>query len=71
MKFHYDKKVDALSIRFNNQRYVESDQVSDDVILDYDKQGRIIGIEVLNASKRFPKEFHKQLHKKLIPVQTA
>ena len=71
MKFHYDKQVDAFSIRFNDQRYVESDQVSNDVILDYDKQGRIIAIEVLNASKRFPKEFHKQLHKRLIPIHVA
>ena len=71
MKFHYDKQVDALSIRFNDKRYVESDQISDDVIFDYDKQGRIIAIEVLHASENFPKEFHKQLHNKLIPIQVA
>jgi uncharacterized protein YuzE len=71
MKFHFDKQVDALYIRFNDKRYVESDQVSDDVIFDYDKQGLIIGIEVLNASKRFPKEFHKHLHNKQLSIQVA
>ncbi len=51
MKFHYDKKVDALSIRFNDKRYAESDEVREGVVFDYDKKGGIIGIEILNASK--------------------
>lgn len=54
MKFHYDKKVDAFYIRFSHRRYAESDEVKDDVIFDYDSDGRIIGIEILNASNVFP-----------------
>jgi uncharacterized protein YuzE len=68
MRFHYDKKIDALYIRFNEKRYVESDEVEDGIIFDYDKAGKIIGIEVLDASKRFPKEFKSKLHQKRIPV---
>jgi len=51
MKFHYDKEVDALSIRFNAKRYAESDEVREGVVFDYDKKGAIISIEILNASK--------------------
>jgi uncharacterized protein YuzE len=68
MRFHYDKKIDALYIRFNEKRYVESDEVSDGIIFDYDRDGKIIGIEVLDASKRLPQEFGSKLRKKSLPV---
>lgn len=68
MRFHYDEKKDALYIRFNEKRYVESDEIADGIIFDYDGKGKIIGIEVLGASKRFPREFHAELRKKKIPI---
>lgn len=68
MRFHYDKKNDSLYIRFNEKRYFESDEVKEGIIFDYDSQGKIIGIEVLNASKKFPKEFNSLLLRKNIPV---
>ena len=55
MKFSYDKKIDALYIRFNQKPIVESDQVSDNVIIDYDRSGRIIAFEILDASKKWQK----------------
>ena len=68
MRFSYDKKVDALYIRFNENRYAESDEVSAGVVFDYDKQKRIIGIEILNVSKRFPREFHADLKRDRLPI---
>ena len=35
----------------------ESDEVSEGIIFDYDAKGKIIAIEVLDASRRFPREF--------------
>lgn len=64
MKFHYDKKADALSIRFNEERYSESDEVKEGVIFDYDKKNNIIGIEILNASKILPKKSALKLRSK-------
>lgn len=58
MRFKYDKQADALSIRFNEEPYQESDEVSEGVILDYDKSGRIIGMEILEASRKMPREFN-------------
>jgi len=50
MRIRYDEKMDALYIRLKESDYEESDQIKDDVILDYDKNGNIIGIEILDAS---------------------
>lgn len=68
MKLRYDKKEDALYIRFNDKRYFESDEVRDGVIFDYDQQGRIIGIEILDASKVLPKGFGQQNFGQQIPM---
>ncbi len=52
MKAHYDPEVDALAISWGNASIEESDEVEPGVILDYDKDGNVVGIEVLNASKK-------------------
>lgn len=68
MKFHYDKKVDALAIRFSDKPYAESEEVQEGIIFDYDRAGRVIGIEILDASKILPKDFQKVGLQKSIPV---
>jgi len=50
MRIRYDEKMDALYIRLKESDYEESDEIKDGVILDYDKNGNIIGIEILDAS---------------------
>lgn len=52
MKAHYDPEVDALSIKWGNTQYTESNEVAPGVILDYDLDGNVIGVEVLDASKQ-------------------
>lgn len=52
MKVKYDKEVDVLYIVFSENKIKESDEEKSGIILDYDKQGSIVGIEILNASKR-------------------
>lgn len=52
MKVKYDKKVDVLYILFSEKKVTESDEDKPGIILDYDKEGAIVGIEILNASKR-------------------
>lgn len=68
MKFSYDKKSDALYIRFNQKPIIESDQVSDNIIVDYDNRGRIIAFEILDASKKMPKNLHLMFSKKNLPA---
>jgi uncharacterized protein YuzE len=52
MKVTYDQEVDVVRITFSNIPVEESDEGKPGVILDYDKDGNIIGMEVLDASKR-------------------
>ena len=54
MKVKYDKDVDILYIRLSEDKIKESDEDKPGIILDYDDNGNIIGIEVLNASKNIP-----------------
>lgn len=49
---HYDPDVDALAINWGDAQIVESDEVAPGVILDYDKDGNVVGVEVLDASKQ-------------------
>jgi uncharacterized protein YuzE len=52
MKVTYDPKVDILRILFSNTPIEESDEDKPGVIIDYDKDGNIVGLEIMDASKR-------------------
>jgi len=52
MKVIYDPQVDILRILFNNKPIEESDEEKPGIILDYDADGGIVGLEILEASKR-------------------
>lgn len=53
MKVTYDQRTDTLSVILReNVLVVESDEDKPGVILDYDEQGNLVSLEVLDASKR-------------------
>ena len=52
MKVTYDAEVDVLRILFSSRPIEESDEEKPGLILDYDVDGNIVGMEILNASKR-------------------
>lgn len=52
MKIRYDAEVDVLSIVLNDSKIEESDEEKPGLILDYDGNGNIVGVEILDASKR-------------------
>ena len=52
MKVTYDPEVDVLRILFSNSPVEESDEDKPGVIIDYDKDGNLVGMEILDASKR-------------------
>jgi uncharacterized protein YuzE len=54
MKIEYDKEGDALYIRIQEKDVARTQEVSDGVNLDFDGEGRLIGLEVLDAFKRYP-----------------
>lgn len=52
MKIEYDPKADAMYIRLLAGEVADSDEVREGVVLDYDADGRVIGIEMLDVSRR-------------------
>jgi len=52
MNIEYDAKADIFRILLNDSPIEESDEVEPGVIVDYDIDGNVVGIEVLDASKR-------------------
>jgi len=55
MKIWYDREVDIIRIIFSNRAIVESDEDKPGVIIDYDSEGNIVGMEIMDASKRMEK----------------
>lgn len=52
MKVIYDPEVDVLRILLTDAEIKESDEEKPGVIFDYDKDGNIVAMEILDASKR-------------------
>jgi uncharacterized protein YuzE len=52
MKIIYDSEVDVLRLLFSNAPIEESDGDKPEVIIDYDKDGNVVGMEILDASKQ-------------------
>ena len=52
MKIEYDQQADAMYIRLRAGDVAESEEVRPGVVLDFDTQGQVLGIEMLDASKR-------------------
>jgi uncharacterized protein YuzE len=51
MKVIYDIETDTLDLIFREEPVAESDELREGIIVDYDQNGKLISIEVLNASE--------------------
>ncbi len=61
MKLKIDEKADALFFKLDDSEIIESEEVSPGIIFDFNEFGQIIGIEILNLSKRSKKINFKSL----------
>jgi uncharacterized protein YuzE len=55
MRIRYDKKVDALYLRLDDSKVVESEEVKPGIVLDFNAKKQVVGIEVLDLKRRVPK----------------
>ena len=52
MKLKIDNENDALYLRLDDSAIIDSEEVHPGVILDFDKDGKVVGIEILALSTR-------------------
>ena len=50
MKLSYDQATDSLYIHLADRPSVDSDEVADGVVLDFDNDGALVGIDIQHAS---------------------
>jgi uncharacterized protein YuzE len=55
MNIKFDKEADALYVRFSSAEVATSEESKPGIIMDYDAEGNIVGIEMLNASQKVDK----------------
>ncbi|PPD28405.1 MAG: hypothetical protein CTY19_18610 [Methylomonas sp.] len=71
MKLSYDQATDSLYIHLTDRPSVESDEVSDGVVLDFDENGALVGIDVQHASQKADIQNLAVLHLPLRELQAA
>ncbi|MEK6303643.1 MAG: DUF2283 domain-containing protein [Acidobacteriota bacterium] len=54
MKLKVDPEADALYLRLDDSQIIESEEVSPGVVLDFNAQNQVVGVEILDISKRSP-----------------
>ena len=54
MRMQYDERADALYLRLDDSRIVESEEVHPGIVLDFNGSKEVVGIEVLGVRRRVP-----------------
>lgn len=52
MKLHVDKEADALFLRLDDSKIIESKEVAPGIVLDYNELDEVVGVEMLYLSRR-------------------
>ena len=52
MRVRVDRAADAVYLNLTDRSIKDSAEVADGIVVDYDDGGRIVGVEILDASKR-------------------
>jgi uncharacterized protein YuzE len=52
MRVRVDQDSDAVYVNLTDRPIKDSAEVADGIVVDYDNEGRIVGVEILDASKR-------------------
>ncbi|HUX99454.1 MAG TPA: DUF2283 domain-containing protein [Candidatus Deferrimicrobium sp.] len=60
MKIKYDSKADAIYILLQDRKYDISKEIEEGIIVDYTREGKIIGIDILKVSQKIdPKDLEE------------
>jgi len=61
MKMHHDEKVDALCLSLDDSEVVDSEEVRPGIVLDFNADKQVVGMELLELKRRVPQADLKQL----------
>jgi uncharacterized protein YuzE len=65
VRVHFDPEADALYIRLDDSPIVESEEVHPGVVLDFNADNQVVGIEVLKVTDRVPSADLRQIQFKV------
>jgi uncharacterized protein YuzE len=69
IQLHFERETDALYLRLDDSRILESEEVAPGVVLDFNEANEVVGIEILKFSKRTSREIGEGVQLQgLIPV---
>jgi uncharacterized protein YuzE len=71
MKLKIDREADALYLTLDESATVESEEVAPGIIVDYNADNNVVGIEMLYLSKRTPKLDTDRLLFEMVPASTS
>ena len=71
MKIEYSKTADALYVYFREIEIARSEDVQDGVVVDFDDEGQIVGIEILDVSSRLSLADLSNVSIENLPVEMA
>ena len=71
MKIEYDPDADAMYIHFQKGKYDISKEIATGIIIDYTRDGKVIGIEILEVSKRLPLKEIKEVTISIPTIEEA
>lgn len=61
MRVHFDEKADAIYMRLDESKIVESQEVQPGIVLDFNEHNQVVGIEILRVKDRVPQANLKQM----------
>ncbi len=71
MKLKTDEQADALYLTLSEAKTSNSEEVSPGIIMDYDAEGRVAGIEMLYLSRRSPGADLRRWQIESVPAETG
>ncbi len=71
MRIEFDQEADALYVQIHEAYVAHIKEVEEGVIIDFDKDRKIIGIEILDVTKRFSLADLVNLNVENLPVQSG
>ena len=71
MHIEYDREADALYIQLQGKYVAKTKEVEEGVLIDFDENSRLIGVEILEVTKRFALSDIVNIHVENLPIEVA